>query len=297
MMRGATMIAPITEPPRLAPLLLAFPAHRLARRVLRLEPHLRRSAAIGRIRALRPDVLQTHPADGLNTVAPSLARCSLNRIERRMPRAVFWTGFPQTFYGIQPKNVRVQQSQDWLRFRRRSRTDHRRTSALAVLRITSTFAGIGTAVDRGSCKRRLAGPVRRWQALDTALQFSLGLEGQPTPIARRAPPVALTYLRVMESNVDRTYLIMRICGRDQFSGNFLRAGARMLLPFRPTCCRLPVAGHPGMSRWLSCLIMNSSAWRPASPSLMCARRNHRVASALSHPNWPPVRLSAILAAL
>ena len=47
----------------LAPLLLALPAHRLARRVLRLEPRLRRPAAIGRIRPLRDDALQPHAAD------------------------------------------------------------------------------------------------------------------------------------------------------------------------------------------------------------------------------------------
>ena len=45
------------------PLFLALPAHRLARRVLRLEPRLRRPAAIGRI--LRHDALQPHAADML----------------------------------------------------------------------------------------------------------------------------------------------------------------------------------------------------------------------------------------
>ena len=49
----------------LAPLLLALPPHRLARRVLRLEPRLRRPAAIGRIRPLRHDALQPHAADVL----------------------------------------------------------------------------------------------------------------------------------------------------------------------------------------------------------------------------------------
>jgi hypothetical protein len=47
--------------PCLAPLLLAL--LRLARRVLRLEPHLRRPAAIGRISPLRHDALQPHAAD------------------------------------------------------------------------------------------------------------------------------------------------------------------------------------------------------------------------------------------
>src|SRR4029077_510740 len=47
----------------LAPLLLALPAHRLARRVFRLEPRLRRPAAVWRIRPLRDDALQPHAAD------------------------------------------------------------------------------------------------------------------------------------------------------------------------------------------------------------------------------------------
>jgi hypothetical protein len=47
------------------PLLLALPVHRLTRRVLRLDPRLRRSAAIGRIRSLRHDALQPHAADML----------------------------------------------------------------------------------------------------------------------------------------------------------------------------------------------------------------------------------------
>jgi hypothetical protein len=41
----------------LAPLLLALPPHRRARRVLRLEPRPRPSAAIGRIHPLRHDML------------------------------------------------------------------------------------------------------------------------------------------------------------------------------------------------------------------------------------------------
>ena len=47
----------------LLPLLLALPLHRLARRVLRLEPRPRRPAAIGRIGPLRHDALQPHAAD------------------------------------------------------------------------------------------------------------------------------------------------------------------------------------------------------------------------------------------
>ena len=47
------------------PVLLTFPPHRLARRVLRLEPHLRWPAAIGRVRPLRYDALQPHAADML----------------------------------------------------------------------------------------------------------------------------------------------------------------------------------------------------------------------------------------
>ena len=38
------------------------------------------------------------------------------RMERALPDAVFPKGVPRTLYGIQPKNGRVQQSQDWLRF-------------------------------------------------------------------------------------------------------------------------------------------------------------------------------------
>ena len=47
----------------LGPVFLTLPAHRLARRVLRLEPRLRRPAAIGRVRPLRHDALQPHAAD------------------------------------------------------------------------------------------------------------------------------------------------------------------------------------------------------------------------------------------
>jgi hypothetical protein len=49
----------------LAPLFLALAAHCLARRILRLDPRLRRPAAIGRIRPLRHDALQPHAADML----------------------------------------------------------------------------------------------------------------------------------------------------------------------------------------------------------------------------------------
>ena len=45
------------------PFLLALPAHRLAGRVLRLEPRLRRPAPIWRIRPLRHDALQTELTD------------------------------------------------------------------------------------------------------------------------------------------------------------------------------------------------------------------------------------------
>ena len=45
------------------PIFLSFAAHRLARGVLRLQPHLRRPAAIGSIRPLRHDALQPHAAD------------------------------------------------------------------------------------------------------------------------------------------------------------------------------------------------------------------------------------------
>jgi hypothetical protein len=47
---------------------VALPPHRLARRVLRLDPRLRRPAAIGRIRPLRHDALKTHAADVLDNV-------------------------------------------------------------------------------------------------------------------------------------------------------------------------------------------------------------------------------------
>jgi hypothetical protein len=56
--------------PRLAPLLLALPAHRIARRVLRLEPRLRRPAAIRRICSLRDDALQPHAADVIENGRP-----------------------------------------------------------------------------------------------------------------------------------------------------------------------------------------------------------------------------------
>ena len=52
---------PVTgaAPPRLAPLLFALAPHRLAAQVLRLQPHLRRPAAIGRIGPLAHDALQS----------------------------------------------------------------------------------------------------------------------------------------------------------------------------------------------------------------------------------------------
>src|SRR6478672_25386 len=59
--QGASVGQP-TEP-CLAPLLLTLPAHRLARRVLRFEPRLRRPAAKRRIRPLRHDALKAHAAD------------------------------------------------------------------------------------------------------------------------------------------------------------------------------------------------------------------------------------------
>ena len=85
--------------PRLAPLLLALPAHRLARRVLRLEPHHRWPAAIGRIRPLRHDTLQPHPATWANAVGPSPVRCSVNRMERRLAQGGQALGLnvPSTF--------------------------------------------------------------------------------------------------------------------------------------------------------------------------------------------------------
>ena len=60
-----------------APVFLALPAHRRARPVLRLDPHLRRSAAIGRTSS---PIRQTCS----NTVGPSPVRCSLNRMARRL---------------------------------------------------------------------------------------------------------------------------------------------------------------------------------------------------------------------
>jgi hypothetical protein len=68
--------------PCLAPLLLAL--LRLARRVLRLEPHLRRPAAMGRISPLRHDALQPHAADMGKHGRPSPVRCSVNRMARRL---------------------------------------------------------------------------------------------------------------------------------------------------------------------------------------------------------------------
>ena len=57
--------------PRLAPLLLALPAHRLARPVLRLVPRRRRPAAIGRIRPLRHLPSSPMRQTCSNTVGPS----------------------------------------------------------------------------------------------------------------------------------------------------------------------------------------------------------------------------------
>ena len=65
----------------LAPL-LPLPAHRLARRVLRLEPHLRWPAAIGRVSS---PMRQTCS----NTVGPSPARCSLYRMARGLALPVW----------------------------------------------------------------------------------------------------------------------------------------------------------------------------------------------------------------
>jgi hypothetical protein len=50
--------------PRLAPLLLTFPPHRIARRVLRLDSRLRRAAVVATIRALRDDPLQPNQSRG-----------------------------------------------------------------------------------------------------------------------------------------------------------------------------------------------------------------------------------------
>ena len=67
-----------------APFLLTLPAHRLARRVLRLEPRLRRPAAIGRIHPLRHDALQPHPADMIEDGRAVPVRCSMNWIGSRL---------------------------------------------------------------------------------------------------------------------------------------------------------------------------------------------------------------------
>ena len=66
---------------------------------------------------------------------------------------------------------------------------------LAVLRITSTFAGIGTAVDRASCKRRLAcsgtGKALRVWATDVAKKLGA------TRLIIEADPDAAPFYRKM----------------------------------------------------------------------------------------------------
>src|SRR5437016_4470474 len=61
--RGACETSTSRRPSRLSPILLKFAAHRLACRVLYLDPRLRWSTAIGRVRPLRHDALQPHAAD------------------------------------------------------------------------------------------------------------------------------------------------------------------------------------------------------------------------------------------
>ena len=69
---------------RLAPLLLALPAHRRARRVLRLEPRLRRPAAVRRVHPLRHDAFQPHAADMLEH-GRAVARQMFNELDRGPP--------------------------------------------------------------------------------------------------------------------------------------------------------------------------------------------------------------------
>ena len=64
-----------------APFLFSLPAHRLARRVLRLEPHLRRPGAIWRIRPLRHDALKAQAADMIEHGRAVPFRCAMYWID------------------------------------------------------------------------------------------------------------------------------------------------------------------------------------------------------------------------